>query len=110
MAGRNCWEFKECGRQPGGANARELGVCRASAETWVNGTNGGRNGGRACWAIAGTLCGGKVQGTFAAKAGSCLDCEFYHMVGVEEGADHVSTIDIVAKLRHRAVGRVSSRE
>ena len=61
----NCWEFKNCGRQPGGPRAAELGVCPASSNVKVNGTNQGRNGGRICWAVAGTLCDGKVQGSFA---------------------------------------------
>ena len=27
--------------------------------------------------VAGTLCGGKVQGTFALKLGNCQKCDFY---------------------------------
>jgi len=23
----NCWEFKKCGREPGGEKASELGIC-----------------------------------------------------------------------------------
>ena len=30
-----------------------------------------------CWAIAGTFCGGKVQGKFAQKFGDCKLCEVY---------------------------------
>jgi len=26
----NCWEFKKCGRQPGGPKVAELGVCPAT--------------------------------------------------------------------------------
>jgi hypothetical protein len=99
MVKLNCWEFKKCGREPGGAKVSELGVCPASTETRVNGVNGGRNGGRACWAITGTLCGGKFQGTFASKVGNCLKCEFYQLVGAEEGANHQSARDIIAKLK-----------
>jgi hypothetical protein len=99
MAKLNCWEFKKCGREKGGAKAKELGVCPASTESRVNGTNRGKNGGRACWAISGTLCGGNVQGTFASKVGNCLKCEFYQLVGSEEGADHESSRDILAKLK-----------
>ncbi len=50
----NCWEFKKCGREKGGAKTAELGVCPAYP---AHGTH--------CDHIAGTLCGGKVQGTFA---------------------------------------------
>lgn len=62
----NCWEFKNCGREAGGAKARELGVCPAYPN---QGTN--------CARIAGTLCGGKVQGTFAMKVANCMKCDFY---------------------------------
>ena len=81
----NCWEIKQCGRQPGGAKAAELGVCPASTAS-LHECNGGRYGGRVCWAIAGTLCGGKVQGTFAQKAANCMNCEFYQTVKREEGS------------------------
>jgi hypothetical protein len=46
--------------------------------------NHGTNGGRLCWAVVGTLCGGKVQGTFAQKHVTCLACEFYMQVRKEE--------------------------
>jgi hypothetical protein len=98
MAKQNCWEFKNCGRQQGGAKAAELGVCSASLESRANGINGGKNGGRSCWAIAGTLCGGKVQGSFASKVINCMKCEFYQLVGAEEGPNHQSAKDIIAKL------------
>lgn len=80
----NCWEFKKCGRQPGGENVTKLGVCPASIEARVDGVNNGKNGGRACWAVAGTLCRGKVQGGFGAKAPMCMNCEFYKLVWQEE--------------------------
>jgi hypothetical protein len=99
MAHLNCWEFKKCGREQGGVNAAELGVCTAANETRLDGTNGGMNGGRACWPLAGTLCGGAVQGTFATKLGNCMKCEFYQLVGSEEGSNHESSKDILAKLK-----------
>ena len=99
MTKLNCWEFKKCGREPGGAKSAELGVCPAATETRTNGLNCGKNGGRACWPIAGTLCGGKVQGLFAEKLTNCLQCEFYQMVGAEEGTEHVSSKEIIAHLR-----------
>jgi len=30
-----------------------------------------------CWLIAGTMCGGEVQGKFADKYNSCTECEVY---------------------------------
>ncbi len=95
---QNCWESKKCGREPGGANSIELGVCPAATETRVNGMNSGKNGGRTCWAIAGTLCGGKVQGAFATKLTNCMSCDFYKLVGTEEGPNHESSKAILAKL------------
>lgn len=84
MAKQNCWEFKKCGREVGGLKATELGVCPAATATKLDGANSGKNGGRACWAIAGTLCGGNVQGSFAEKEGNCMSCEFYEIIREEE--------------------------
>ncbi|MEZ5398986.1 MAG: hypothetical protein R2729_04900 [Bryobacteraceae bacterium] len=82
---QNCWDFKKCGRQPGGSRAADLGICPASVDTRVDGLNGGGNGGRICWALSGTLCGGKVQGTFAQKLAHCRECDFYQKVHTEQG-------------------------
>ncbi len=82
---KNCWEHKECGREPGGDKVLEMGVCAAAVEARCNDVNGGHNGGRVCWLVAGTLCGGEVQGLFANKVSSCLECDFYTKVREEEG-------------------------
>ena len=63
----NCWELMKCGREAGGAKAEELGVCVAFTEKL----------GHSCWALAGTLCGGKVNGTAAKKKMNCMSCEVY---------------------------------
>ena len=52
----------------------------------VDGMNSGKNGGRTCWALTGTLCGGKVQGTFAAKVANCMGCDFYKLVSQKKAA------------------------
>lgn len=80
-----CWELKNCGRQPGGDKVTHLGVCPAAQDASRNGLNGGRNAGRMCWTTAGTFCGGEVQGSFAAKVVACLDCEVFARVRQEEG-------------------------
>lgn len=80
----NCWEFKKCGRQPGGPKVAELGVCPAAAEQALDGAHGGKNAGRACWVVAGSLCGGKIQGTYAKKLLNCWRCEFMNKVKQEE--------------------------
>ncbi len=82
---QNCWENKKCGREPGGAKVSELGECPAATDKSSDGINRGKNAGRICWAVAGTFCGGKVQGTFAEKRLSCIDCNFYKKVKEEEG-------------------------
>ncbi|OGS02022.1 MAG: hypothetical protein A2204_07555 [Elusimicrobia bacterium RIFOXYA1_FULL_47_7] len=86
MAKQNCWEFKKCGREPGGAKVNELGVCPAATYTGPGkDLNSGKNAGRICWAIAGTFCGGTVQGEFAQKQVNCIVCDFYKVVRNEEG-------------------------
>jgi hypothetical protein len=85
MAKLNCWEIMKCGREPGGPNAGEFGVCPAAAATDCDGLNSGKNAGRICWAIAGTFCDGKVQGTFAQKQVSCMSCEVFKRIKEEEG-------------------------
>lgn len=59
-----CWEYMKCGRDKDASLK-----CPAYP-----------NFGRVCWAVAGTFCEGKVQGTFAQKYESCRKCEFYKKV------------------------------
>lgn len=84
MVKMNCWEFKKCDRHPGGRLVGELGVCPASTDTSLHTIHGGRNAGRACWVIAGTFCGGVVQGSEAQKQHNCWKCEFFQKVRKEE--------------------------
>jgi len=77
---QNCWEYMKCGREPGGNKVAELGLCRAATDTSFNGIYSGINGGRICWAVAGTFGGGSAQGRFAKTLGSCLKCEFYRLL------------------------------
>jgi CRP-like cAMP-binding protein len=84
----NCWEYMNCQRQPGGAKADESGVCVAAMDSSYDGINAGKNAGRLCWAVAGTCCNGKTQGTFAEKRDSCTSCPFYKRVQEEEGTSN----------------------
>lgn len=84
MEKKNCWEIKKCQREPGGSKTGDLGECPAALDTSSNGINYGRNGGRICWAVAGTFCGGKVQGDYAQKSVSCMACEVFIQIQVEE--------------------------
>jgi len=99
MAKLNCWEFMKCGREPGGVKNNELGICPASIEGRTDGIHGGANGGRACWAIAGTFCGDKIQGTFARKFEDCMKCEFYRGVMNEEIANYKTVKFILGYLK-----------
>jgi hypothetical protein len=94
----NCWEFMECGREPGGTKAEQFGVCPAATETRTGGINGGKNGGRACWAIAGSFAGKIVPCPFVMKDQGCLDCAFYKQVVREEGKDFVIGTEILIRL------------
>ncbi len=95
---KNCWEFKDCGREPGGKHVAELGVCPAATNEKAHGINSGKNGGRACWAIAGTLCNGNVEAGFADKFPNCFHCSFYNKVLSEEGILFVPSLEIHERL------------
>lgn len=92
-----------CGREPGGREIAQNGVCPAAVEVLVDGINGGTNGGRACWAVSGTLCGSEAKGSFAARMSDCIDCRFYKQVLREEGEAFVPAITILLKLSNHRV-------
>jgi hypothetical protein len=101
---RNCWEIKSCGRNAGGANVRELGMCIAAREGM----------GHSCWVIAGTLCGGKVQGTAARKEDNCINCEVYktyHRVIGTQGKEIGKLFPVEQeKYRARLLDRMKKRD
>lgn len=71
--------------------AAELGICLAATDASFDGINSGKCGGRFCWAVAGTFCHGKIQGTFAIDRDSCLSCSFFNRVQAEEGTANLRT-------------------
>ncbi|GAB4277546.1 MAG: hypothetical protein Kow0056_09100 [Coriobacteriia bacterium] len=79
----NCWEYKNCGRGPGGDLVEELGQCPVSTLESVNGIHDGKNGGRCCWAVVGS-------DSNAARSESdtwrhpCEECDFPALVLDEE--------------------------
>ena len=79
-----CWEFYSCGREPGGKNITNKGVCSIFENKHLSGINSGQYGGRICWAVSGTLCLNKVEGVKAKKIDSCMRCEFFKKVQMEE--------------------------
>ena len=74
---KNCWEILNCGRENGGPKVAEFGECTASKEGL----------GHSCWAIAGTLCGGEIQGTFAQKEANCMGCDVYKLYHRQLGSE-----------------------
>lgn len=105
----NCWDYKQCGREPGGCQTASLGECPAAKDPKNEGVHEGKKAGRACWVVSGTLCEGTVQGSFAAKLNSCLDCDFYKLVKTEEGGNFES-IDKILLERQGELTRSSVSE
>lgn len=81
---QNCWEFKKCGREQNGEKVKEMGVCPVYMDIAADGLNGGVCAGRICWAVTGSFCGGRRQGTYAQKQFTCLNCDFFLKVKEEE--------------------------
>lgn len=65
-----CWEVINCGREIGGKLGEKGDVCPAANPLE----------GRACWVVSGTLCNGKVQGSFAQKIIDCRKCHFFKTI------------------------------
>ncbi|MFC1523215.1 NAD-dependent epimerase/dehydratase family protein [Thermodesulfobacteriota bacterium] len=95
----NCWDVKNCGRGPDAVLADEEKCCPAAREQRLDGVHGGMNSGRACWVVAGTFCGGQVQGTFARKYDVCRKCEFFQRVATEEGAKFHRPVILLSRLK-----------
>ena len=95
----NCWEVKMCGKEPGGANIDQLGVCPVTTEQRLDGTHGGENAGRSCWVVASSMCDGKIQETYTEKYKDCMKCGFYMRVKSEENAKFKMTAVLLLKLQ-----------
>ena len=77
----NCWEFKNCGREPNGKNASTYGVCPVTTASNVDGIHDGKNGGRCCWVIIPD--GHPTQKNLGFCNGGlyeCIKCDFYALV------------------------------
>ena len=89
----NCWERKKCG------NMR----CPAYYKNEC-----GR-----CWLIAGTMCGGEVQGNFAKKYRSCLDCEVYQEAvlsdPVIELREHILILIHSLRIKHQELQQAKEK-
>jgi len=65
-----CWEYMGCNQ-----DVNHVESCPAYPHF-----------GRICWAVAGTLCAGKIQGTYAQKIHDCHKCGYYHTVQAAHSA------------------------
>ncbi len=93
----NCWEFKKCGRQPGGENVADFGLCAAATTEIMDGVHGGVKAGRACFAVVGTPCGElKTAENATHGTHNCISCSFYHMLKNEEGQEFITARDLLA--------------
>lgn len=86
---KNCWEVMQCD---------DPANCPAFNENRLTGTHRGKNAGRCCWVVAGTLCFGEPAGEFARQIDSCETCAFYNYVLKEEGEDFSLLFPLLLKL------------
>jgi len=70
----NCWEFMRCGREAGGRNIDQLGICPAYPEE-----------GQRCANVVGTFCD-LVKALHATKHTSCPECPFYNSIYFDQNA------------------------
>ena len=80
----NCWEFKKCGREPGGENTEKLGVCEASVERKFDGINQGNNAGRYCWKVKISEENQNAADETLSAIMNCIECDFFIKVKAEE--------------------------
>jgi hypothetical protein len=81
----NCWEYKNCGQEPGGKNVESHGVCPVTIQSKYDMVNGGKNGGRLCWFVDNTFCNNERQGSFLEKFEHCSKCDFFLLVQKQQG-------------------------
>jgi CheY-like chemotaxis protein len=94
----NCWEFMRCGRTPYDGPIDEKKICPVSADVRLDGIHGGKNGGRACWVVAGSMCDGKLQGPARQKFADCRKCSFYRALKKEEGEHYCDSLYLLDRL------------
>jgi CheY-like chemotaxis protein len=84
----NCWEFHGCDVEPLSDYVIDYRVCAATWTEELHGVHGGKNAGRACWAVVGSMsCGDREN--ICLHAVTCEECDFYKAVMEEEGDNFV---------------------
>ena len=76
----NCWEFKECGREPNGKNVALFGACPVATDNRADGIHNGKNGGRCCWVFNSPDGKKNTSGCYTGIFTTCSECDFYRAV------------------------------
>jgi PAS domain S-box-containing protein len=87
-----CWEVKKCNNH--------------ACPSYQN------HGNLRCWEVAGTFCGGKVQGTFASKYGDCALCEVYRGARanpIDDLGETFNSMAAILKERHEQLEQTNRR-
>ena len=79
----NCWEYRNCGMEPGGIFSEIYGTCPVALNMKFDGVNGGRGAGRICWKVMNRI---SSKDPFICRHNrqSCIHCDFYRRVNSEE--------------------------
>jgi len=80
----NCWQFKKCGREPGGKDALQSGICPVALETEADGLHNGENGGRCCWVLTDSACQENPHDLCLETIRKCRECDFYLFIEKSE--------------------------
>ena len=79
----NCWEYRNCGMEPGGIFSEIYGTCPVPTMMKYDGANGGRGAGRVCWRVKNKATA-KGRDLCRHHRQSCIHCDFYRRVQSEE--------------------------
>ncbi|MCI5219061.1 MAG: hypothetical protein D3914_07680 [Candidatus Electrothrix sp. LOE2] len=89
----NCWEFKKCGREPGGRNIEKYGCCSVPVSIEYDGMNNGKNGGRSCWILRESACEKIMRACRVDEIKECRQCHFHTYVRKTERFSHKVTLN-----------------
>ncbi len=104
----NCWEYKQCGREPGGANVATWGICPVAQEERLHNRNHGHHAGRMCWLVKAALCTSlEGSGDFINTIDACMQCNFMRLVYQQEGEQFSYGMSLLAELKHPPVKRLT---
>jgi len=79
----NCWEFNNCGMEPGGIFAEIYGACPVPQMMKYDGVNGGRGAGRTCWMVMNSGTNSELPVCRNNRL-TCHHCTFFQRVQSEE--------------------------